>query len=232
MDDEDTPKPEVVFKQRNFFQTKKGITLLTTFGGILFFVILVISLNYFDIISPVQLSSLPKKPVNYSATGTPLKITLVPENYGFKAGDLTLNCPVESSFCPSQKLTNIEQKDTVSYKAASGSAVSNLTPPSSLENIAVTTKKDGKKYFYESVVAKDGTSCFTIAYTLPQDATFTNILDIGSLLKNQKVATLGSDTFQVGGTDANVLVQIRNTPMDPGTPCSLIKKSPAFFNNF
>ncbi len=216
--DEDSPKPEVLVKPKNFFQTRAGISLISSLGFILLFIIVVISLNYF-------------KTTNLS--GTPLKITLVPENYGFKVGDLSLNCPVESSFCKSQKLINLSKKDTVTYKAASGSAVSSLITIPSLENIAVSEdRKKQKKYFYESVVTKDGKSCYTIAYTLPSDATFSNILDIDSLLKNKKVATLGSDTFQVGADEANVLIQIRNTPMDPGIPCSLIKKSPAFFNNF
>lgn len=231
--DDDNPKPDVMVKQKNFFQTRSGISLITSLGGILLFVILIVGLNYFNIISPVQLAFLPKKGVDFSATGTPLKITLVPENYGFKAGDLTLNCPVESSFCQSEKLINLDKKDTVIFKAASGSAVSSLTQIPSLENIAVSANQQtGKKYFYESIASKDGVSCFTIAYTLPQDATFTNILDINSLLKEKKVATLGSDTFQVGQIDANVLIQIRNTPMDPGKPCSLIKKSPEFFKAF
>ncbi|MDO8618382.1 MAG: hypothetical protein Q7R49_00390 [Candidatus Daviesbacteria bacterium] len=169
------------------------------------------------------------KPPNL--TGTPVKITLTPQNYGFKAGDLTLPCPVQDKFCPSQKLVNINQSSAVSYKAASQSGVLNLTKVQSSQNIAVSENQDGKKYFYESV-AKDADSCYTIAYTLPSDAVFGSILDSSVLNSGSKIATLGSNTFNIEGQDVNVLIQVRNTPMDPGLPCSLIKKSPDFFKAF
>lgn len=212
-------EPTVQIVQKGFFETRKGQLLLTIGIGVILFVILVFILNYFNVMAP-------------ALTGTPLKITLVPENYSFKAGELTFNCPVESIFCGSQKLVKIDNKDTVSYKAASDSAVLDLNQVSNLENIAVLTNKEvGKKYFYESTISKDGRSCQTISYTLPDDAIFTNILDLKSFLEGKRVATLGSKLFEIEGEDANVLIQIRNTPMDTGVPCSLLKKSPEFFKN-
>lgn len=214
-------QPDVPLIQKSFFQTKKGLTVLAT----------VVGLIVFAVISLTGLSFLPKRP-STNLSGTPVKITLLPENYGFKAGELTLNCPVESAFCNSRKLVNLERKDAVSFKAASGSAVLNLAPISSLENIAVlTNSKLGKKYFYESVVSKDGTFCYTISYTLPSDANFINLLDLKSI-NNSKIALLGKQTFEVEGEASNVLIQVRNSPQDPGKLCSLIKKSPDFFKNF
>lgn len=243
MSDPNVPPPTVQIVKKDFFQTKVGKIVLAIIVALILFVILVISLNYFDIVSLSGLSFLPKKhPVDL---GTAVSISLIPTNFGFKAGELTLDCPVESSFCKSQKLINLDKKDTVSYnngvvasdavayKAASGSSVLNLTQIKSLENIAVLeNKKTNKKYFYESVVSKDNSSCYTISYTLPSDANFTNILDLKTFLEEKKVATLGSQTFKEVGEDVNVLIQVRNTPMDPGVPCSLIKKSPDFFKNF
>lgn len=219
-DKQSVDQPTVQIIQKSFFETKKGKAALFLSISTILFVILIVGLNYFDVLSP-------------NASGTPVKITLISENYGFKAGELTLDCPVESIFCKSQKLVNVRNIDTVTYKAASESAVLNLTNVPNLENIAVLTNKQaGKKYFYESVVSKTGDSCYTIAYTLPSDATFQNLLNLEALGKRGTIAQLGSQTFQVANEEANVLIQVRNTPMDPGTPCSLIRKSPEFFKAF
>lgn len=166
-----------------------------------------------------------------NSTGTPVKITLLPQNYGFKADNLILPCPVQDKFCPSQKLVNINKSSAVGYKAASQSSILNLVKLQNSQNIAVSGNQNGKKYFYESI-AKDKNSCYTIAYTLPSDAVFGSILDSSVLNSGSKVATLGSNTFNVDGQDVNVLIQVRSTPMDPGLPCSLIKKSPDFFKIF
>lgn len=216
-------QPTVQIIKKSFWQTKKGMAILALGLAIVIFSLLAIG----------GLIFLPKKPaVNLSST--PVKITIIPENYGFKAGSLTLSCPVESAFCNSQKevLLNNNNNSALSYKAASESAVLNLTKVESIENIAVLeNKKTGKKYFYESTVSKDGSSCYTIAYTLPQDATFGDILNLPAV-KNAKIATLGTKTFEIEGSQANVIIQVRNSPIDPGTPCSLIRKSPEFFQAF
>lgn len=210
-------KPTVII-QKNFFQTIKGRLLIltlviTVLGGV------TLGLKYF------------KFKTNF--TSTPVAITLVPENFGFKAGDLTLDCPVDSNFCKSQKLIKIAKKDIVSYKTASGSAVINLSKLKSLDNIGILSNiKTQKKYFYESTISNDGKSCYTIAYTLPLDATFQNILDLGALNKKSGFAILGSQNLQVNNEESNVLIQVRNSPIDPGVPCSLIKKNPDFFKAF
>lgn len=221
-------KPNVQIIQGNFWVNKK-VKIALVFGFIALLSLII--LNYFNFIS-LPVLFLPKaNPTNFNTN--PVKVTLIPENYGFKAGELTLSCPIESAFCNSQRLININQNSAVSYKAASNSAVSSSLEINSLENIGVLeNKKTGKKYFYESTVSKDGKSCYTIAYTLPQDATFKNILDLKTLMEYKKFATLGSQTFKIEGTEANVLIQVRNTPMDAGTPCSLIRKSPEFFKFF
>lgn len=213
--------PDVPLGQKSFFQTKKGLTILATILGLTIFALLAAFLF------------LSKKTfVNLNGSGTPVKITLIPENYGFRAGELTLNCPVESVFCSSRKLVNLGQKDAVSYQAASGSSVLTLEKVLDLENIAVLTNpKLGKKFFYESVVSKDGKSCYTISYTLPSDASFANLLDLKSI-NESKIALLGKETFEVEGETSNVLIQVRNTPQDPGKPCSLLKKGPDFFKDF
>lgn len=230
-DDQEIEKPMVQVFNKGFFETIKGKLVLATGAGVMLFVILVVSLNYFDVISSSRLAFLPKKATDLSST--PVKITLIPENYGFKAGELTLNCPVESAFCNSQKLIQLDTKDAVAYKAASGSAVLNLSDIATLENIAVLeNKQTGRKYFYESSISKDGKSCYTITYTLPDDAIFQNILDLEFLNNKGAFANLGSQTFKIEGSELNVLIQVRNTPIDPGVPCSLLKKSPEFFQNF
>lgn len=223
--------PDVPLGQKSFFQTKKGLGVLASLLGLIVFSLLLIGLNYYNVVSLSPLPFLPKRPpVNLS--GTPVKITLIPENYGFRAGELTLNCPVESSFCSSRKLVNLGQKDAVSYQAASGSSVLTLEKVPDLENIAVLTNpKLGKKFFYESIISKDGKSCYTISYTLPSDASFANLLDLKSI-NESKIALLGKETFEVEGETSNVLIQVRNTPQDPGKPCSLLKKGPDFFKDF
>jgi len=224
-------KPTVLIMQRSFFKTTKGKTILATIIALVIFAILAIGLNYLDIISIANLPFLPKRPL-VDLTGVPVNITLTPQNYGFKAGSLTLSCPVDNTACPSQKLVNLNGSSAVTYKAASQSSVLNVSEVSNLENIGVSeNKKTGKKYFYESVV-KDQNSCYTIAYILPDDAVFGAILDLPILNAGSKIATLGSKTFQIEGENVNVLIQVRNTPMDPGIPCSLIKKSPDFFKAF
>lgn len=225
-------QPEVQIIQKSFFQTKKGLTALAIGLAVIIFLILLITLNYFDVLSPAQLAAFPKRPPS-NATSTAVRITLIPQNYGFRAGELTLSCPVDSAFCQSQKLVKVNQANAVVYKAASGSAVLDLNQVGSLDNMAVlTNQKTGKKYFYESTVSKDGKSCYTIAYTLASDATFANLLDLQSFLQNNRIATLGQETFEIEGQTANVLIQVRNSPMDPETPCSLIRKSPEFFKAF
>lgn len=211
-------QPTVQIIKKSFLETKIGKALLICIS-ITLFIIFIVGLNYFNVLSP-------------NISGTPVKITLVPENYGFKAGELTLGCPVESAFCKSQKLVNLQNIDTVAYKAASNSGVINVTEITSPDNIGILTdRKAGKKYLYESIVSADGASCYTIAYTLPQDAVFQNILDL-EIINKGHLAILGSKTFQLEGRDANVLIQIRSTPMDPGKACSLLQKSPEFFKNF
>ncbi len=224
-------KPDLPLAQKSFFQTKKGLSVLASILGLIVFTLLIVGLNYYDVVSLSRLPFLPKRPpVNLSST--PVKITLIPQNYGFKAGELTLNCPVESAFCSSKRLVSIGKKDAVSYKAASGSSVLTLVKLPDLENIAVLTNPAlGKKFFYESVVSKDGKSCYTISYTLPSDANFANLFDLKSI-NESKIAILGNGTFEVENETSNVLIQVRNTPQDPGKPCSLLKKGPDFFKNF
>lgn len=209
-------EPDLPLAQKSFFQTKKGLSILAGLLGFSIFALLAVFLF------------LPKRPsVNLSSS--PVKITLVPQNYGFKAGELTLNCPVESVFCTSRKLVSLDEKDAVSYKAASGSSLLSVAKVPDLENIAVLTNSAlGKKFFYESVVSKDGKSCYTIFYTLPSDTDFANLLDLKSI-NESRIAILGKGTFEVENEVSNVLIQIRNTPQDPGKPCSLLKKGPEFF---
>lgn len=214
-------EPVVQIVPQSFFNTKKGKRVLTAVVAIIILTILAIGLQF-----------MPKKPAVIDPLGVPVKITLTPENYGFKAGNLALPCPVESAACPTQQLISINNLSAVIYKTASGSSALNVSKLSNLENIAVSDdKKTGKKYFYESV-AKDQNSCYTIAYTLPDDAIFGAIMDSDILETASKIATLGTKTFQAEGKDANILIQVRNTPMDPGIPCSLLKKSPDFFKAF
>lgn len=221
---------KVTIVQRNFFKTLPGQLIVIISSILLVFVILVTILNYFNFISPSFLSFLPKRSIDI--TLKPEKITLT-ENYGFRAGVLTFSCPVDSSFCNSQKLLNINSSDAVSYKASSSSAVLNVTKTPTLDNIAVLADKEkGKKYFYESVISKDTNECYTIAYTLPYDAQFGNILSEDILKEGSKIAALGEGTFTSGDEDVNVLIQVKSQPIDPGVPCSLIQKSPEFFQNF
>lgn len=212
----EAPEPTIVIAKKNFFQTKKGLSIMITALAVAIF------LGVWFVLNPKT-----------NLTGTPIKITLLPENYGFRAGELTMDCPVESAFCSSQKLVSVNKADAVAYKAASGSAVLNLKEVPSLENIAVLTNtQTNKKYFYESVVSSNGKSCYTIAYTLPSDATFGDLLSLPGGGSDTTIATLGAQKIQVNGEESSVIIQVRNTPMDPGVPCSLIRKSPEFFTNF
>lgn len=214
------PQPTVILAQKSFLQSRLGKIIIVTLLSVGILVTLIFTLNY----SNTQPQTSP--------TDYPVKITLT-ENYGSKVGELTLSCPVESIFCNTQRLINLDNKDTVSYNASPGSAVLNIIEIPNLENIAVLEdKKMGKKYFYESVVSKDFKSCYTIAYVLPEDALFENILDLKTLVEKKRIATLSSQTFKIEGEEANVLIQVRNTPMDPGIPCNLIRKSPEFFQQF
>lgn len=228
---EDT-EPTTQIVQKTFFQTTKGKSILVTTLGLISFLILLVGLNYFDIIYSSKLSFLPKRSVT-NLTSAPVKVTLIPQTFGFKAGDLTLGCPVDSSFCNSQKLVTVKNEDVVVYKAPAQSSILNLVTAQTLENIAyLTNEKTGKKYFYESVVSRDGASCYTVAYTLPSDTEFTDFLKYTKLEKNIPIAKLGLGTFEIESEEANVVIQVRNTPQDPGVPCSLIKKTPEFFNSF
>lgn len=215
-------QPTVVFAKKNFFQTKKGISIAITALAVVIFSGIVFVLNF------QGTAIFPKT----NLTGQPIGITLLPENYGFRAGELTLDCPVESIFCSSQKLISLNAFDAVSYAAGSDSTVLNLKEVPSLENIAVLTNlQTSKKYFYESVVSSDGKSCYTIAYTLPADATFGDLLSIPGR-SDATIATLGSEKILINGEESSVIIQVRNTPMDPGVPCSLIRKNPEFFKVF
>lgn len=230
-DDDQKIEPTVQIVKRTFLQTTKGKVA----GVAVLLLILsasVFSLNYFNIISPSQLSFLPKSSQT-NFTSSPVHVSLIPENYGFKAGELTLSCPLDSPFCKSQKLVQVKDNTAVAYQAASQSGVLNLIRVSNLENIAILeNKKEGKKYFYESIVSKSNDSCYTIAYTLPDDASFGNILNLDFLKENLPFAKLGTKSIEFNGQEVNVVIQVRNSPIDPGIPCSLIRKSPEFFKAF
>ena len=168
------PAPKVEIVSNSFLQSTQG-KLITIIGiSILLFILVIIILNYLRVISLTQLSFLPKKSV--STTSKLIEVPITPEAEGFRAGELTFKCPLESKFCSSSKLQNTNSSYSISYKASSSSAVLNITKIPSLDNIAVSVdEKAGKKYFYESVLSKNTSECYTILYTLPYDAVFANI---------------------------------------------------------
>lgn len=208
-----------VFLHQSFLKTKKGKIILVAIIAVLILTILATKFSY-----------LFKKTVS-NPLGTPVKITVAPDN-GFKAGNVTFPCPAESAACSTQQLVDFGNSSAVIYKTSSGSGALNVAKLADLENIAVSQdQKTGKKYFYESV-AKDADSCYTIAYTLPEDAMFGAIRDPKILETASEIATLGPKTFQYGGKDTNILIQIRETPLDQDGTCSLLKRSPDFFKAF
>jgi hypothetical protein len=121
--------------------------------------------------------------------------------------------------------------DAIIYRAASGSAVAPPTQIPSIENIAlVFDEKNNKKYFYQSYLSKDVRSCYTLSYTLGGDASIANILAPEIINKTGTIATLGNTTFIIEKEEANLMIQVRSTPLEKGeNPCSLQKKPAEFF---
>lgn len=230
--EENSSVPNVQIAERNFLTTRMG---KITLGIVVFLIIAFILagiLNYFNLISPPFLHFLPKL-FSVSNKSTPVDLAILPQTYSIKAADLILKCPVDKADCKSADLVKAKETTLVSYDAAIQSLVSNLIKVPSLENIAVLFNREaGKKYFYESTISKDAKSCYTIAYTLPEDASFGDLLSFPRVTENMSVATLGSKKIKINGQEANVVIQVRNSPIDPGVPCSLLRKSPKFFDFF
>ncbi len=222
-------KPDVKYKQASFFETKKGkVTIGSSILIIILFILTLIS-NYSGFIA---LPFLPQSDTTKYGKSVPIKLDST--TFGFSAGELVLKCPVDTAACNTQKSQSFESKSILTYKAPVATKIYASGQIKNSQNIAVSEDTQaGKKYFYESVASKDGKSCYTIAYTLPSDAKFGNILDLNALLTDKKIATLGNQTITINNEEANVLIQVRNTPIEEGVePCSLLTKSPEFFKSF
>lgn len=210
-------EPKVIFSRQNFlasFGIKIAAMILLIFlAGLL--------LNYFHVIS------LPL-PRQQSRKIIPPQLS---ENYGFKTGNLTIPCPVQDIFCASQNLFQFESGQAVGYKTDPNSPVFSHVNVKSLDNIAVLdSPQTNKKYFYESIFSQD--SCYTIVYTFPADATFGDITSLPFSTSQKILAILGIEFFAVDGQNLNVIIQVRNDPVDTESQCSLIKKHPDFFKTF
>ncbi len=145
MEETEDLKPTVVLAQKRFWQTKKGLAALTLPLALILFAILMIALNYFDVIF-LPLYSLPKK--------------------------LLITCPIQD--CSKNNPVSFNDKVAAGYNVASKSAVLNpIKIVDTKQFILPPFTKEDPIGLHQSFIWGD--SCYTITYTVPPDANISQI---------------------------------------------------------
>lgn len=189
MNPTEEPKPIVVFSEKSFFETIKGKTILVTGVGTILFLILLISLNYYDVIF--------------------LPVTFLPQKLSISCPFLSQNCNKEDT-----KIVTFQDKPAAGYKLASNSAV--INPVEIVDSrgfiLPPFTKTDSIGLNQSFIF---GNMCYTITYTVPYDSKIAQINKL-PLDQNSEIITLGSGLIQINKQDLNLILQIQKRPLQNG----------------
>lgn len=151
-----------------------------------------------------------------------------PAEFVSVSNKIGLTCPVEDKSCTSKQDIMMKGTFALGYKAPVNSIVVSTAKISGSNYQGLShnlTKK--QKQVIESVQADN--YCYTVIYTLPDDAVLASIFDIPLNLARRAIATLGSKFLDISDQDVNVLVQIQKSPIDPKYGCSLTGRAPRSF---
>ena len=189
MEETDNPKPTVVFKEKGFFETTKGKTILVTGLGTILFVILLISLNYYDVIF--------------------LPLTFLPQK-------LAIPCPLQGQNCSKvdTKVVTFQEKPAVGYKAPTSTKIVNpIKIVDSRQFILPPYTKNDPIGLNQSFIV--GNICYTITYTVPNDSNISSVQML-PLKDGAQLISLGSEIIKLGKDDLNVLLQLQKRPLQQG----------------
>lgn len=201
--DENTSEPTIQIVKRGFWLTKKRLTILATLIGLISFVILMITLNYFDIIVPFI--SLPQK--------------------------LLIACPIAGQNCTQPTPIKFNNQPAAGYKVASKSAVLNpIKIVDTKQFVLPPFRQEDPVGLNQSFILGD--SCYTITYTVPYDAQIAQITKL-PLNKSSQIITLGSESIKINNQDLNLILQIQKRPLENGQTdqekCPVYNLDPANF---
>lgn len=184
---ESESQPTVQIIKKSFFQTKKGISILVVGCAVTIFIILLITLNYFQFIF-LPLSSLPQK--------------------------MTLNCPLLNQDCSQSQSVKLNDKPAIGYQLPPQSKVINPTKISDIRQFILPPfEKNSPIGINQSFIV--GNTCYTITYTVPYDANIATV-NILPLSIGAQIITLGSQVIKVEDKDLNLVLQLQKRPLESG----------------
>lgn len=190
MNPEEIPKPTEIFITKGFFETAKGKTLLATILGIIISVILMITLNYYEVIF-LPLSFLPEK--------------------------LAIPCPIQGQTCNKSdtKVVNFNQKIAIALKVTPATKIVNpVQVVDSRQFILPPYTKNDPIGLNQSFIM--GNICYTLTYTVPNDSNISRV-QLLPLKSGAQLITLGSEIIKLGKDNLNVLLQLQKRPLGSGT---------------
>lgn len=187
MEETEELKPTVELAQKRFWQTKKGVAALASPLALVLFIILMVILNYLDVIF-LPLSSLPKK--------------------------LSLSCPIKDQNCQQNTPVNLDNKTAAGYKLATASAVINTVKAVDHKTFVLAPfGKEDPIGLNQSFIL--GNTCYTITYTLPFDSKIASLEKLPLSLGTQLIS-IGSESIKLNNLDLNLILQVQKRPLGEG----------------
>ena len=192
--------------------------------GILFFVIVFLVLNYFNIIilskAIPALSFLPHRPIIQQTPAITQPPTQPNNNSNIEIIEekLSINCPVSKEFCSSGKITQYTGGPALTYTIASGSSVTNGTEVANENDIELflndLTKT--KTLFVSKTI---GGSCFIITYIFPNDVEIPTFQSF-PLTTGQQLTTMTNSKLKTE-EEPNLILQFRKYTISPEKSCAI-----------
>ncbi len=195
--DQDNSQATVQIVKKSFFINKKRLTILATVIALISFVILMIIMNYFDIISSLV----------------------------FPSQKLLINCPIAGQTCNQTTAIEFNNQPAAGYIVASKSAV--LSPVKIVDTrqfVLPPFRQEDPIGLNQSFILGD--SCYTITYTVPNDAKIAQITKL-PLNKSSQIITLGSELIKINNQSLNLILQIQKRPLEKGK--TDLEKCPVYY---
>lgn len=193
--------------QTNFFQTKPGL-IVTGIISVLILIVLVIILNYFNILS---LSKQAGK-TNLST----IKPILNSQDFSFKIDNLFFPCPAPKEFCESGLLSTFKGNPAISYNLDPGKIILSAVDINDDKEIELL-QNDIEKTKTLLISSQSGQDCYTIFYTVPADSQFNNF-DKFPIKSGQILGLMGQEKISTGSAQGNLVVRVKKL-FDPATDC-------------
>ena len=201
-------KPTVQIINPHFWQTKKGLSFLAASLALIIFVILLILLNYLDIL-------------------------LLP--FGFLPQKLIISCPIKNADCGKNQTITLNNYPAIGYKVASSSSI--VTPIKIVDTKQFASspfRKEDPIGLYQSFILGD--NCYTITYTVPYDSDIAKITKL-PLNSGTSIINLGSESIQISSQSLNLILQIQKRPVNQNAKtdaqkCHVYNIDPKNFGTF